>query len=193
MSDDRRAGWEERHRGRDAGGTPEPWLREILPLLPRTGVALDIAAGRGRHSIALAEHGLSVVAIDYSQQAMGALAKVVHERGLAIWPVVADLDNFSISSESLDLIVNVNYLDRRLFPEFRRVLRQGGILMVDTFLIDQLALGHPSNPDFMFRHHELETLLAGFEIRRYDEGLRNYSDGSHAWRASALAIKTETA
>ena len=165
---------------------------EMLPLLPDGGVALDVAAGRGRHSIALAEHGLSVIAVDYSQLAMRELAKVVHEQRLAIWPVVADLDNFCVRSGSLDLIVNVNYLDRRLFPEFTRALKPGGLLMVDTFLIDQLALGHPSNPEFMFQHHELETLLPGFEIRRYDEGLRNYPDGSHAWRASALAIKTET-
>jgi tellurite methyltransferase len=186
-----RAGWEDRHRGREAGGTPEPWVLEMLALLPGKGIALDVAAGRGRHSIALAEHGLTVIAVDYSQEAMRALTKVVHERRLAIWPVVADLDNFSVRNESLDLIVNVNYLDRSLFPEFTRSLKPGGMLMADTFLIDQLALGHPSNPHFMFQRQELKELLAGFEIRRYDEGQRSYPDGSHAWRASALAIKRE--
>lgn len=192
MSDEARARWEQRHRGRDAGGRAEPWVRETLARLPRQGVALDVAAGRGRHSIALAEHGLTVVAIDYSQEAMRALTKVVHERNLPIWPVVADLDNFSVRNQSLDLIVNVNYLDRGLFPEFNRALKPGGSLMVDTFLIDQLALGHPSSPDFMFQHRELEKLLADFEIRDYHEGRRDYPDGSHAWRASALAVKKGT-
>ena len=191
MSADGRAGWEERHRGREAGGTPEPFVLEMLPLVPRQGIALDVAAGRGRHSIAMAQHGLTVVAIDYSQEAMRALGKFVHERRLAIWPVVADLDNFPVHSESLDLIVNVNYLDRGLFPEFKRALKPGGMLMVDTFLIDQLAVGHPSNPKFMFEHHELEKLLSDYEIRHLGEGLRNYPDGSIAWRASALAIKKE--
>jgi SAM-dependent methyltransferase len=186
-----RAGWDERHRGREAGGTPEPFLMEILPLLPCQGIALDVAAGRGRHSIAMAQHGLAVIAVDYSQEAMRSLESAVHERRLAIWPVIADLDNFSVRSESLDLIVNINYLDRRLFPEFERTLKPGGMLMVDTFLIDQLAVGHPSNPKFMFEHHELKNLLAGYEIRRYSEGVRNYPDGSIAWRASALAIKKE--
>ena len=189
MSDEGRAQWEERHRGREAGGKPEPWVREMLSRLPRKGVALDVAAGRGRHSIALAEHGLTVIALDYSQEAMRALAKVVHERNLPIWPVVADLDNFSIRNQSLDLIVNVNYLDRGLFPEFNRTLKPGGILMVDTFLIDQLALGHPSNPAFMFQHRELEKLLTGFEVSSYNEGRRDYPDGSHAWRVSAFAAK----
>jgi tellurite methyltransferase len=193
VSDSGRAGWEERHRGREAGGTPELWMSEMLPLLPHRGIALDVAAGRGRHSIPLAEHGLAVIAIDYSREAMRALAKVVHERRMAMWPVVANLDSFSIRNESLDLIVNVNYLDRRLFPEFRRALKRGGMLMVDTFLIDQLALGHPSNPKFMFQHRELERLLAGFQIARYDEGLRKYPNGSQAWRASAFAVKTEPA
>ena len=191
MSDSGRAGWEGRHRGREAGGTPELWVSQMLPLLPHRGIALDVAAGRGRHSLPLAEHGLAVIAIDYSREAMSALAKVVHERRMAMWPVVADLDSFSIRNESLDLIVNVNYLDRALFPRFVQALKPGGLVLADTFLIDQLALGHPRNPRFMLEHQELRGLLEGLRILRYREGMVVYPDQSKAWRASALARRQD--
>jgi tellurite methyltransferase len=189
MSSPSRDNWEHRHRGHDAGGAPEPFVQEVLSLLPRRGLALDVAAGRGRHSLAFAAHGLSVVAVDYSQEAMRALAQAVHRQSLAIWPVVADLDNFSIKSNAFDLIANVNYLDRKLFPRYVAALKPGGMLLADTFLIDQAEIGHPRNPDFLLKHHELRALMGDLEIIRYREGLTVYPDETRAWRASALAVK----
>ncbi len=186
-----RAGWEHRHRGREAGGEPEPFVREMLPLLPHSGVALDIAAGRGRHSLALAETGLTVIAVDYSQEAMSALARLVHDRRAAIWPVVADLDSFSIRDQSIDLILNVNYLDRTLFPKFVRALKPAGYLLAETFLVDQAVIGHPRDPRFLLEHYELRSLLEGMEILRYREGLTVYANQTRAWRASALAIRKD--
>jgi len=192
MNDDTaRACWEERHRGREAGGAPEPFVLEVLPLLARSGIALDIAAGRGRHSIAMAERGFTVIAIDYSQEAMRTLRNVVHEQRSSVWPVRENLDNFAVRTESVDVIVNVNYLDRGLFPKFMQALRPGGSLLVDTFLIDQAEIGHPRDPRFLLKHYELRELVAKFEIVRYREGLTVYPDQSRAWRASTLATRKE--
>jgi len=186
-----RDGWNDRHRGREAGGEPEPFVKEMLARLPHTGLAIDVAAGRGRHSAILAEHGLRVVAIDYSWEAIAILAKLVRRQRGTIWPALADLDTFPIKSESADLIVNVNYLDRGLFPEFTRALKPGGMLLADTFLIDQAALGHPRNPRFMLDHHELRALLGGLQIVYYREGLAIYPDQTKSWRASALALRKD--
>ena len=68
--------------------------------------------------------------------ALGATARA--ER-LAVWPVVANLDNFHLKTKSLDVVVNMNFLDRALFPKFSRALRPGGVLIAETFLIDQAA------------------------------------------------------
>src|SRR5262249_34516903 len=154
------------------------FLKEMLPQLPRSGLAIDIGAGRGRHSLALADHGLNIVAIDYSKEAVAALARLVHLPRGVIWPVLADLDTFPIRSGSVDLIVNVNYLDRALFPRFVQALKPGGLVLADTFLIDQLALGHPRNPRFMLEHQELRGLLEGLRILRYREGMVVYPDQS---------------
>src|SRR5260221_14136713 len=69
---DERNAWDARHRTNAAPGAPEPSVTEMLELLPR-GVALDIAAGSGRHSLLLARAGFKVVAIDHAEASLRAL------------------------------------------------------------------------------------------------------------------------
>jgi tellurite methyltransferase len=185
MSEAGHADWDDCHRGKPAGDA-EPFLAEMLARIPR-GVALDVAAGRGRNSLALARAGMRVVAVDFSVEAMRLLAATTRADRLAIWPVVANLDNFHLKDESLDAIVNTNFLDRALFPKFERALRPGGILIADTFLIDQVSIGHPSDPRFLLAHGELRALAGGLEIEEYREGLVTYPNGERAYRASIMA------
>jgi tellurite methyltransferase len=190
MSDAGHAEWDERHR-RKAAGEAEPFLLEMLARIPR-GVVLDVAAGRGRNSLALARAGMRVVAIDFSVEAMRLLAATVHDARLGIWPVVANLANFHLKDESLDAIVNINFLDRALFPKFERALRPGGVLVADTFLIDQAAIGHPRDPRFLLAHGELRKLAGGLDIEEYREGHVTYLNGDHAFRASILARRRKS-
>ena len=190
MSEPRRAEWDERHRDKPAGEA-EPFLTAMLSRIPR-GVALDVAAGRGRNALALARAGLAVVAVDRSREAMRSLGATARTERLAIWPVVANLDNFHLKDESFDAIVNINFLDRALFPNFIRALRPGGILIADTFLVDQAAISHPRDPRFLLGHGELRALADGLEIEEYREGLVIYPNGGHAFRASIAARRRKS-
>ena len=185
MSEAGHADWDERHRGK-AAGDAEPFLLAMLARVPR-GVALDVAAGRGRNSLALARAGMTVVAVDFSAEAMRILAATARTADLAVWPVVANLDNFHLKDESFDAIVNINFLDRALFPKFVRALRPGGVLIADTFLVDQAAIGHPRDPRFLLAHGELRALAGGLEVEEYREGPVTSSNGESAFRASIMA------
>ncbi len=187
MSESNRTVWETRHAEQSLGA-PEPFVAEMLPLLPR-GVALDIAAGMGRHSIALARAGFTVHAIDFSLPAMLRLAAAARAENLPIYPLIADLDAFPLPVARYDAIVNSTFLERKLIPPLKRALKIGGALLFDTFLIDQAETGHPRNPDFLLGHYELRALLDGLEIVRYREGLTVYPNGSRAWRAGAVAMR----
>jgi tellurite methyltransferase len=169
-----------------APGLPEPFFEEVLPLLPR-GLALDVAAGSGRHSLAMARAGLRVVAVDHSIVALGILREAGHAAGLCVWPLAAELENLPMPAEKYDLVVNINFLDRTIVPTLKRALKPGGLMLFDTFLVDQATLGHPRNPDYLLGRYELHAMLDGFELLRYREGLTIYRDGSRAWRAGALA------
>ena len=185
MSDAGRAEWDQRHRAKPVGEA-EPFLVQMLARLPR-GNALDVAAGRGRNALALAQAGMHVVAVDFSFEAMRLLAATARVDRLAIWPIVANLDSFHLKDESLDAIVNINFLDRALFPEFVRALRPGGMLIADTFLVDQAAIGHPKDPRFLLAHGELRTLARALDVEEYREGLVTYPNGDRAYRASIAA------
>lgn len=188
MSRDERAHWNERHRSQADAGTPEPYFVEMLPRLPK-GLALDIAAGRGRHATPMARAGFRVVAVDISDEAARALKAAVDAECLPIFPAVANLDTFDFGIQCFDAIVNVNYLDRALFPHFVRALKPGGVLLTDTFLVDQAAFGHPRDPRFLLKHGELRTLMNGLDVDEYREGLVTYPNGNRMWRASALGWK----
>jgi len=191
MSEPRAAEWDERHRGKPAGAA-EPFLAAMLARIPR-GTALDIAAGRGRNAVALARAGLAVVAVDFSSEALRILAATAQTARLAIWPVVANLDSFHLKDESFDVIVNINFLERTLFPKFVRALRPGGMLLADTFLVDQATIGHPRDPRFLLAHGELRALANGLEIEEYREGPVTYPNGERAFRASIAARRRKSA
>jgi tellurite methyltransferase len=179
--------WNAHHSGRTAGD-PEPFVVEMLALMPR-GLALDVAAGRGRHSLALARAGMKVLAFDSSEAGVRIIKETAIAERLPIWPIVADVAGFPARPGRFDVVINVNFLDRGAIPEIKAALRPGGVLLFDTFLIDQAEIGQPSNPDYLLGHWELRDLLVGMELLRYREGLIVYGDGSRAWRASALAAR----
>jgi SAM-dependent methyltransferase len=167
----------------------EPFVIEMLPRLPRVGVALDVAAGSGRHSILLAGVGLRVVAVDNSIATLGALVGTAREQKLQISALAADLSSFPLPTAVFDLIVNVNFLDRELVPGLKQALKVGGFLLFDTFLADQAKLGKPRNPAYLLKHWELRELLSGLDLLEYREGLAGRYDARRAWRASALAVR----
>jgi tellurite methyltransferase len=184
----KRSDWETRQRASGPPRAPEPSVIEMLELLPR-GLALDVAAGTGRHSLLLARAGFKVLAIDYAEAALRTLQSIARTEKLSIWPLAAELSDFPLPHARFDAILNTNFLDRALVPRLIDALRPGGALLFDTFLIDQAATGHPSNPDYLLQHYELRGMLSEMDLVRYREGIVVYPDGKSAWRAAALAIR----
>src|SRR5271169_1527770 len=85
---EKRSDWEARQRASGPPRAPEPSVIEWLELLP-LGLALDVAAGTGRHSVALARAGFTVVAIDYAEAALRSLQSIARAEQLSVWPLAA--------------------------------------------------------------------------------------------------------
>src|SRR5437899_9840660 len=66
--------WDAKHglAANDAAEAPAGILCELWPVLP-AGAALDLACGRGRNALFLAEHGRHVTAVDWSAAALDIL------------------------------------------------------------------------------------------------------------------------
>ncbi|HEY3177030.1 MAG TPA: rhodanese-like domain-containing protein [Candidatus Polarisedimenticolia bacterium] len=152
---------------------PSSWLVENADLLPRGGRALDVACGRGRHALLLAAAaGLSVRALDRDEAKIAALRDDAVRLGLDVSAEAVDLEagGAGLGVEEYDLILVIHYLHRPLFPAIVAALRPGGLLLYETFTVDQAARGHPSNPAFLLQHSELARLAAPLRVERERDG-----------------------
>jgi SAM-dependent methyltransferase len=129
MADRDRKKWDIRY-AKDLGSTePSSILTQYWPLAS-VGKALDIACGNGRNSVFLAERGFAVDAVDISIVATDQL----EGKHPNINVICVDLDTWEIPLNRYQLIVNIRFLDRRLFPLIRDGLRFGGIVIFESFL-----------------------------------------------------------
>jgi len=162
------------------------FLRSLGPQLKR-GRVLDVACGSGRNARYFLERGDVVVGIDRSLDSLREARRAASD-GHRLDLVQADLETFPLPSACFDVVVNVRYLQRSLVSSLRRALRPGGHIVFETFLVEQLQLGHPRNPDFVLQHDELRALFAGFRVLRYEESLCD-EDGDAAYLARLWAEK----
>ena len=152
--------------------SPTSWLVQHAGLLPREGRALDVASGRGRHALWLAERGLTTLAVDRDSEAIRELNEAARERRLPLRADVRDLEGgeTSFHGSTFDVIVVVHYLHRPLFPALIDALAHGGLLVYETFTRAQAARGKPSNPDFLLKPGELLELVGRLEVMASREG-----------------------
>ena len=165
--------WDERYRqGRTMPDQPAALLVENLSLLPKGGKALDIAMGTGRNALYLASLGFRVTGVDLSAVAVDKCREKAERLGLPIEALVADLERSPLPSNEYDLIVNFYYLQRSLTAQIVAALRTGGVLVFESFTIDQLQFGWgPKSPDHLLHPGELQELFAGLETLLYHEGI----------------------
>jgi SAM-dependent methyltransferase len=151
---------------------PARWLVEHAHLLPLVGDALDVACGRGRHAMWLAQRGLRTLGVDRDAAALDALRNESVARGLEIRTAFLDLETgeWVLGRERYDVIVVVRYLYRPLFPRLRDALRAGGVLVYETFIKAQAARGKPTNPEFLLDPGELRELVEPLEVLVEREG-----------------------
>jgi SAM-dependent methyltransferase len=151
---------------------PASWLVQHVGLLPREGRALDVACGRGRHAIWLAERGLTTLAVDRNADAIREVNDAALERALPLRAEVRDLESGAnpFPGASFDVIVVVHYLHRPLFQALIDALAPGGLLVYETFTRAQAARGKPTNPDFLLKPGELLDLVRPLEVLASREG-----------------------
>jgi tellurite methyltransferase len=150
---------------------PAPFLVDHIDLLPK-GRVLDIAMGAGRNAIYLARMGFEVEGVDSSEHAIQHALERAKESGVTIQAEVADLEkNYRIKPDTYNVIICFNYLQRSLIPQIKDGLKKGGVVVYETFTVDQAQFGHPRNPDFLLRHNELMEMFRGFRCLRYREGV----------------------
>jgi len=149
------------------GDQPNAFLvRESARIAPRSRI-LSVADGEGRNGIWLAAQGHEVTAFDISPVAVDKARKWAAERGVVVGFHVAAVDEWDWTPDAFDAVVAifVQFADppmrQRLFSGMWQTLRPGGLLLVQGYTVEQLALGTggPGRRDHLYTPELLRELL----------------------------------
>ena len=118
-----KARWNERH-------VTKPMRHEVAAILKNyvahapVGYALDLACGTGRNTHFLERLWFSVDAVDLSDYALSQIKDTPK-----IIKIETDLDSYDLKKNTYDLIINCNYLNRRLMDQMIGALKDGGLII----------------------------------------------------------------
>lgn len=181
------------------GGRPSAFFCEHRSRLSASGPVgrtLDLACGRGRHSLAAADLGLRVLAIDRNSDFLDVLTKIrpreFEGRRGQIETLCADLESPPLpplKPASFGAILVFRYLYRPLFPWIETLIAPGGFVLYETFTEDQKKLDWgPKRDSFLLRPDELPDLFSELVVEVYEEGPSN--DARSASTARLLASRS---
>jgi len=158
---------------------PAEWLLEHTHLL-KSGRALDLASGRGRNTLYLAQEGFSVEAWDWDPESLRSLEDKAANLGLKnISTRLVDLEQTKeFPKQAYQVILVFYYLQRNVIPHLIGALAPGGVLLYETFLIDNHErFNHPRRREFCLGRNELLSLFKELRVLAYREGAAHPDHG----------------
>jgi SAM-dependent methyltransferase len=113
---------------------PDPFFvsayeRLVHPSFSKPGLALDLAAGLGRHTLWLANKGWKVSAVDVSEVAIRKLGHAAGQLKVNMNLLAIDAAEYFFEPAAFDLIVLFYHLDRSLFSKIVAALNPGGLFI----------------------------------------------------------------
>lgn len=159
---------------------PSEWVVRWAPRIAR-GTVLDVACGRGRHSQLFLQKNLKVTAIDRDPQNIPGARFVQADLENGPWP---------LEGEAFEGIVVTNYLHRPLLPKLAASLREGGVLIYETFMVGNEKFGRPSNPAFLLQPGELRMAFGDLQVLGFEEGPVTAPKPSVIQRLCAMRART---
>ena len=156
--------WNIRHVTKPMKHTVSPILENYIKH-SKIGNALDLACGTGRNTHFLQTLGFTIDAVDLSDYALGQIRDSTE-----IIKIEVDLDEYDLKLNSYDLILNCNYLNRRLMAQMIGSLKEGGLIIFETFIEAHEKPEQGSmNPDYLLRKNELLEVFRELDIIYYEE------------------------
>jgi tellurite methyltransferase len=158
---------------RDSMGDPpspfvERWIRQLRAGAVAPARTLDVAMGRGRHAALLAAAGCEIFGVDRNIESLRSARAWIPR--LRAW--CADLTNYPLPLAHFDVIVVSRYLQRDLFTALREALAPGGVVIYETFTVEQRRQPRgPTSPEHLLEPGELRARFSGFDVLEYEEVL----------------------
>jgi SAM-dependent methyltransferase len=166
--------WDERYasEGMLWGAEPNAVVAEIAADLP-AGTVLDLACGRGRNAVWLAQQGHEVTGLDLSPVAIEQARRLAEDVGVDVDLTTGDVTEWDPGGRIWDLVL-LSYLqiptvDREVaHAKAVAAVAPGGTLLLIAHHLDNLdgGIGGPQTPDVLYTEDQLAADFADLEILR---------------------------
>ena len=142
------------------------WVKYCLEALPyKNGYVLDLACGKGRHSIFLSNLGFNVLSVDIDEYKLNCFnGKLIKKKVID----VEDINNWPLAKEKFNAIIVTNFLNRKIFPSIIKSIKKGGYLIYETFSEGHQKIGRPTNPKYILKPRELLQLSNKMQLIAYE-------------------------
>jgi ubiquinone/menaquinone biosynthesis C-methylase UbiE len=180
------------------GKGPNYFLESCKPLLPKSGKVLAVADGEGRNGVWLAEQGLDVTSLDFSEAAQQKAATLAKERGVKIALVHGDVHTWNYPDAAYEVVAEI-FTQFSTPPEraqkwagMRRTLKPGGLLIIQGYTPKQLdyGTGGPKELDQLYTRPMLEQAFGDLRDVKIAEEEREIREGSDHGGMSAVITLT---
>lgn len=188
--------WNERFGGAEYfyGTKPNAFLASQRHLLQAGQFVLSVADGEGRNGVWLAEQGLDVLAIDFSEKALQKSRKLAESRGVSLQTELVDVHTWAWGENRFDVIVAIfiqfaSSAERpALHHAIQQALKPGGLLLLQGYTPKQLEYrtGGPSNIDNLYTAEDLRRDFGAMEILQLHEHDMEIHEGPGHSGMSAL-------
>jgi tellurite methyltransferase len=171
MAEEDRLHWDKRWaEERDRARSLPAWVAELDDEIPRTGRALDLAAGAGRVAVAMARRGLDVTAVDISPVGLALAREAARDEGLKLKTETADLERDGVPQGPWDLIACFHYRQPGLFSGIKNELASGGLVLAEVATIRTKERNPLRSVRWLAEQNELLRAAEGLELVYYREG-----------------------
>lgn len=150
-----------------------PLLTEFEGVFDKQGKPiLDLACGNGRNGLYLHQQGLPVKFADNNAQQLSTLQLANQLTAEQCWHVDFETGEQILAPNSMQAILVYRYLHRPLIEQIKNAIVPGGILIYETFTVNNRQFGRPNRDAFLLHEHELKNLFEDWQCLHYFEGVK---------------------
>ena len=142
------------------------WVKYCLEKIPyKQGYVLDLACGKGRHSLFLSNLGFNVLSVDINYNSLNCFnGKLIIKKVIDI----ENINNWPLEGGKFNIVLVTNFLNRKIFSEIINSVNKGGYLIYETFSQGQEKIGKPTSANYILKPRELINLTTKMQLIDYE-------------------------
>lgn len=185
MAEADRERWDVRYRERAVPEHPRTlWLDDVRPDLPRTGAALDVAAGTGPVACWMARRGLTALAVDVSPEGLALATQAASREGLTLQTRAIDLEQDPLPGGPFAMISCFHYRQPSLWEPLWQRVATGGVLVAEIATVTNLERHARPSRRWLVDRGQLQAELGGLAGARVDHAEEAWFDDRHLARVA---------